>query len=70
MASPARHEAKAVVPGPVRSGSRVRGRFVLAKLDDIQDGIQMTWSITFEIEGVERPACVAEHVVRRFFRKN
>ena len=55
---------------PVRSGSRVRGRFVLAKLDDIQDGIQMTWSITFEIEGVERPACVAEHVVRRFFRKN
>ena len=53
---------------PVRAGSRVRGRFVLAKLDDIDNGIQMTWSITFEIEGVERPACVAEHVVRRYFR--
>ena len=48
---------------PVLAGSRVRGRFVLAKLDDVEGGIQMTWTITFEIEGVERPACVAEHVV-------
>ena len=54
---------------PVLAGSRVRGRFVLAKLDDVEGGIQMTWTITFEIEGVERPACVAEHVVRRYFRK-
>ena len=54
---------------PVPAGSRVRGRFVLAKLDDVEGGIQMTWTITFEIEGVERPACVAEHVVRRYFRK-
>lgn len=54
---------------PVLAGSRVRGRFVLAKLDDVEGGIQMTWAITFEIEGVERPACVAEHVVRRYFRK-
>ena len=53
---------------PVRAGSRVRGRFVLAKLDDVDNGIQMTWSVTFEIEGVERPACIAEHVVRRYFR--
>ena len=54
---------------PVLAGSRVRGRFVLTKLDDVEGGIQMTWTITFEIEGVERPACVAEHVVRRYFRK-
>ena len=54
---------------PVRAGSRVRGRFVLTKLDDIDNGIQMTWSIRFEIEGAERPACVAEHVVRRYFRQ-
>ena len=54
---------------PVPAGSRVRGRFVLAKLDDVEGGIQMTWTITFELEGVERPACVAEHVVRRYFRK-
>lgn len=52
---------------PVPAGSRVRGRFVLAKLDDIENGIQMTWTVTFEIEGVPRPACIAEHVVRRYF---
>ncbi len=54
---------------PVPAGSRVRGRFVLAQLDDVDNGIQMTWSVTFEIEGVARPACVAEHVVRRYFRQ-
>ena len=54
---------------PVRAGSRVRGRFVLSRLDDVEGGIQCTWTVTFEIEGVERPACVAEHVVRRYFRK-
>ncbi len=54
---------------PVRAGSRVRGRFVLTRLDDVDGGIQCTWTVTFEIEGVERPACVAEHVVRRYFRK-
>ena len=53
---------------PVRAGSRVRGRFVLAKLDDIPNGIHMTWTITLEIEGVARPACVAEHIVLRYFR--
>ena len=52
---------------PVPAGSRVRGRFVLARLDDVDNGIQMTWGVTFEIEGVERPACVAEHIVRRYF---
>ena len=53
---------------PVRAGSRIRGRFVLTKLEDIDNGIQMTWTVKFEIEGVERPACIAEHIVRRYFR--
>ena len=53
---------------PVLAGSRVRGRFVLAKVDDVDKGIQVTWSISFEFEGGERPACVAEHVVRLYFR--
>ena len=53
---------------PVLAGSRVRGRFVLSQLDDVENGNQMTWAVTFEIEGVARPACVAENVVRRYFR--
>ena len=50
---------------PVPSGSRVRGRFVLAMVDGIQNGLQLTFTVTIDIEGVERPACVAESVVRR-----
>jgi acyl dehydratase len=53
---------------PVRSGSRIRGRFVLSSLTDIDKGIQMTWTIRCEIEGHSRPACIAEHIVRRYFR--
>lgn len=53
---------------PVRANSRVRGRFVLTQLDDVDNGIQMTWTVRFEIEGLEKPACIAEHVVRRYFR--
>ena len=53
---------------PVPAGSKVRGRFVLTKLLDIDNGISMTWTVTLEIEGVARPACVAEHVVLRYFR--
>ena len=45
----------------------VRGRFVLAKLEDIAGGLQMTFTVTIEIQGEERPACVAESVVRQYF---
>lgn len=53
----------------VRAGSRVRGRFVLAKVDDVEGGLQLTYTVTVEIEGLAKPACVAESVVRRYFRK-
>lgn len=53
---------------PVRVNSRVRGRFVLAKLEDISGGIQLTFNVTLEIEGVDKPACVAESVVRQYFK--
>lgn len=53
---------------PVRVDSRVRGRFVLAHLDDIAGGIQLTFQVTLEIEGQEKPACYAESVVRQYFR--
>jgi acyl dehydratase len=52
---------------PVKVDRSVRGRFVLAKLEDIAGGVQMTFSVTIEIQGEERPACVAESVVRQYF---
>ncbi|MDP2133327.1 MAG: MaoC family dehydratase [Sulfuritalea sp.] len=52
---------------PVRVGSRVRARFVLAALEDIAGGAQMVWQATIEIEGSDKPACVAEMVTRWYF---
>lgn len=51
---------------PVPAGSRVRGRFVLTKFEDIKGGNQLTWSVTVEREGAEKPACVAEWVTRQY----
>ena len=53
---------------PVRVNSQVRGRFVLSKLEDISGGIQMTFNVLIEIEGLDKPACVAESVVRQYFK--
>ena len=46
---------------PVQVGARIRGRQKLLAADDMKDGgIRMTYQWTVEIEGKERPACVAE----------
>ena len=53
---------------PVRVNSQVRGRFVLAKLENISGGIQLTFTVLIEIDGLAKPACVAESVVRQYFK--
>jgi acyl dehydratase len=53
---------------PVIAGSQVRGRFVLSQLEEIPGGLQMTFNVILDIEGQERPACVAESVVRQYFK--
>src|SRR5919107_4222414 len=49
---------------PVPAGSRVRGRFTLAALEEIKGGAQATWEVTVEREGGDKPCCVAEWLVR------
>jgi acyl dehydratase len=51
--------------GPVPAGARVRARFRLASAEDIEQGVQMAWSVTVEVEGADKPALVAEWVTRR-----
>ena len=52
---------------PVPVGSRLRARMKLLAADLIDNGgWQMTWQITIEREGSERPACVAESISRRY----
>jgi acyl dehydratase len=51
---------------PVPAGSRVRGRFSPTAVEETDGGRQVTWSVTFEREGSEKPCCVAEWVVRYY----
>jgi acyl dehydratase len=52
---------------PVPSGSKIRGRFTLAKVDPIEGGIQTTWSVVIEREGGDKPVMVAETLSRHYF---
>ena len=51
--------------GPVPAGSRVRARFGLAAVEDIDQGVQMTWNVTVERESEAKPVLVAEWITRR-----
>ena len=56
---------------PVKVGARVRGRFVLARIEEIRPGeLQSTLNVTVEIEGQDKPALVAEWLSRRYFEKD
>ena len=50
--------------GPVTSGSRVRGRFALLELKPIAGGAQLTWDVTVQCDGVDKPVLVAEWLTR------
>lgn len=53
---------------PVRAGSRVRDRAVLSGLEEKPGGaLLMSVTHTIEIEGQEKPACVAEMLFMLYF---
>lgn len=51
---------------PVPAGSRVRARVTLQSVEDVPGGNQITWSVTCETEGGQKPALVAEWLVRYY----
>jgi acyl dehydratase len=52
---------------PVPVGSRLRGHMHLLACEPIEpQGLQMTWRVTVECEGVDKPVCVAESLVRHY----
>jgi acyl dehydratase len=53
-------------PAPVPVGSRVRGRFTVAALEEIEGGVQLTLAGIAEREGQEKPVCAAELVFRQY----
>ena len=51
-------------PAPVSAGSRIRAHTTLSGVEQIGGGVQFTYLITVEIDGNEKPACVAEFLAR------
>ncbi|HET7502456.1 MAG TPA: MaoC family dehydratase [Kofleriaceae bacterium] len=51
---------------PLPSGSRIRARFTLARLEPIEGGVQTTWSVVIERDGGDKPVMVAESISRHF----
>jgi len=51
---------------PVPVGSRVRGRFTLGSVEDAGGGVQVTWNLTIERDGGDKPCVVAEWLVRYY----
>jgi len=52
---------------PVPAGARIRGRGEIIKVEEAKAGaIQSVVRITVEIEGEERPACIADTISRYF----
>ncbi len=53
-------------PAPVPVGSRIRGRFTVVAVEEIEGGMQLTLNGIAEREGQEKPVCAAELVFRQY----
>lgn len=53
-------------PSPVPAGASIRVRGTVANVEEVAGGYQVTLALTFEVEGSEKPAVVAELVLRHY----
>ena len=54
-------------PSPVPVGSRIRLRATVPSVEDVPgDGVQMRLDFTVEVEGSEKPACIAQALYRYY----
>jgi acyl dehydratase len=53
-------------PSPVPVGSKLRAGAEVQDVTEVSGGVQANLKITFEVEGSEKPACVAEVLFRYF----
>ncbi len=49
---------------PVRVGAKVRARAAIADVATLNGAVQATMTVTVEIEGSDKPAAVAESIIR------
>ena len=53
-------------PAPVPVGSRIRAAVELPAVEDIPGGVQVTFRLVYEVEGQQKPGCVADIVYRYY----
>jgi acyl dehydratase len=53
-------------PSPVPVGSKLRVGATVAEVEEIAGGVQVTLDLAFEVEGKDKPACVAQAVYRYY----
>lgn len=54
-------------PAAVPVGSRIRARCELLSANEVKGSVEIVEKYTVEVEGQERPACIAECVMRVYF---
>src|SRR5579863_6995466 len=53
-------------PSAVRAGFKIRVRFTLQSLKDVPDALEAVFDARVEVQGSDKPCCVAEWVVRYY----
>ncbi|MDH4247084.1 MAG: MaoC family dehydratase [Deltaproteobacteria bacterium] len=54
-------------PAPVKVNSRIRARTRFKEVTEVSGALQIIREITVEVEGQDKPACVAETLTRIYF---
>ncbi|MFO7931376.1 MAG: hypothetical protein R6U97_08205 [Desulfosalsimonas sp.] len=52
----------------IAAESRIRPRVTLLAAGAVAGGVQLIWRVTIEVEGSEKPACIAETLSRQYFQ--
>lgn len=53
-------------PSPVPVGSKLRLGATLESVDEIPGGVQVTLVLSFEVDGADKPSCVAQVIYRYY----
>jgi acyl dehydratase len=53
-------------PSPVPVGAKLRAGVEALEVTDVKGGVQVKLRLTFEVEGAEKPSCVAENLYRYY----
>jgi acyl dehydratase len=54
-------------PSAIRAGSRIRGRGEIVSVEAVTGGVQVKIRVTVEVEGSDKPGCVADTLSRWLF---